>query len=175
MKLTNYFIKKKVRSLASQAAGRKHEFRALGDAGHILVLYEACDQELVTPHVEELRRMHKKVLTCIYTNSETVPEPEAADAEMVVHARKDLDIWQVPSAETVRRFNALDADMIIDLTHADCYPMQFLMLQHPCKFKAGVKHAGIDLYDLSIALTEREDIGHLFGHILFYLQAIRSK
>lgn len=173
MKLTNYFIKKKVRSLASRAAGRRHEFCALGDARHILVLYEACDRALVAPRLEELRRMHKKVQTCMYANDDVAPEPDASD--MIVHARKDLDLWQVPSAETVGRFNTLDADMIIDLTHADCYPIQFLMLQHPCKFKAGVKHAGIDLYDLSIALTEREDIGHLFGHILFYLQAIRSK
>ena len=53
--------------------------------------------------------------------------------------------------------------------------MQYLMLQHPCRFKVGVKHADIDLYDLSISVTEREDIKHLFEHILFYLQAIRSK
>ena len=51
----------------------------------------------------------------------------------------------------------------------------YLMLQHPCRFKVGVKHADIDLYDLSISVTEREDIKHLFEHILFYLQAIRSK
>ena len=44
MRLTNYFIKKKVQSLASGAAGRKHEFCALEDAGHILVLYQANDR-----------------------------------------------------------------------------------------------------------------------------------
>ena len=49
MRLTNYFIKKKVQSLASGAAGRKHEFCALEDAGHILVLYQANDRELVEP------------------------------------------------------------------------------------------------------------------------------
>ena len=38
MRLTNYFIKKKVQSLAFGAAGRKHEFCALEDADHILVL-----------------------------------------------------------------------------------------------------------------------------------------
>ena len=46
MRLTNYFIKKKVQSLASGAAGRKHEFCALEDADHILVLYQANDREL---------------------------------------------------------------------------------------------------------------------------------
>ena len=48
MRLTNYFIKKKVQSLASGAASRKHEFCTLEDAGHILVLYQAKDGELVS-------------------------------------------------------------------------------------------------------------------------------
>ena len=57
MRLTNYFIKKKVQSLASGAAGRKHEFCALEDAGHILVLYQANDRELVwTSCVRRTRR-----------------------------------------------------------------------------------------------------------------------
>ena len=129
MRLTNYFIKKKVQSLASGAAGRKHEFCAL-----------------------------------------------EADASCIpVHAKKDVNVWQVPSDVVLERFKTVKADILIDLTRPDCYPMQYLMLQHPCRFKVGVKHADIDLYDLSISVTEREDIKHLFEHILFYLQAIRSK
>ena len=62
MRLTNYFIKKKVQSLASGAAGRKHEFCALEDAGHILVLYQANDRELVEPCLDVLRKKNKKVI-----------------------------------------------------------------------------------------------------------------
>lgn len=61
MRLTNYFIKKKVQSLASGAAGRKHEFCALEDAGHILVLYQANDRELVEPCLDVLHKKNKKV------------------------------------------------------------------------------------------------------------------
>ena len=86
-----------------------------------------------------------------------------------------MNVWQVPSDVVLERFKTVKADILIDLTRPDCYPMQYLMLQHPCRFKVGVKHADIDLYDLSISVTEREDIKHLFEHILFYLQAIRSK
>ena len=66
MRLTNYFIKKKVQSLASGAAGRKHEFCALEDAGHILVLYQANDRELVEPCLDVLRKKNKKVQACVY-------------------------------------------------------------------------------------------------------------
>ena len=86
-----------------------------------------------------------------------------------------MSTWLVPFDAVLERFRTIKADILIDLTRPDCYPMQYLMLQHPCGFKVGVKHADIDLYDLSISVTEREDIKHLFEHILFYLQEIRSK
>ena len=173
MRLTNYFIKKKVQSLASGAANRKHEFCTLEDAGHILVLYQVDDHEFVEPCLEKLRKMHKKVEACVYVSGSTLPEMKASYT--AVHAKKDLDTWQTPSDAIVEQLETVRADILIDLTRSDCYPMQYIMLQHPCRFKVGVKRADIDLYDLSISLTEREDIKHLFDHILFYLQAIRSK
>ena len=173
MRLTNYFLKKKVQSLASGAAGRKHEFCALEDASHILVLYQANDRELVEPCLDLLCKKNKKVQACVYVTGDPVPETDAP--YIPVHAKKDVNTWLVPYDAVLNRGRTIEADILIDLTRPDCYPMQYLMLQHPCGFKVGVKHPDIDLYDLSISVTEREDIKHLFGHILFYLQAIRSK
>lgn len=173
MRLTNYWIKKKVQSLASGAASRKHEYRALEDAARILVLYEMGDHEIVAPCLDKLRKMGKQVQACVFVPGENVPELGPAD--LAVHARKELDAWSTPSDRVVEQFKALKADILIDLTHSDCYPMQFLMLQHPCGFKVGGKKSEMDLYDLSISVTERDDLKHLFEHILFYLQAIHSK
>ena len=75
MRLTNYFIKKKVQSLASGAAGRKHEFYALEDAGHILVLYQANDRELVEPCLDVLRKKNKKVQACVYVTGDPEADP----------------------------------------------------------------------------------------------------
>ena len=134
MRLTNYFIKKKVQSLASGAAGRKHEFCALEDAGHILVLYQANDRELVEPCLDVLRKKNKKVQACVYVTG----DPEADASCIPVHAKKDVNVWQVPSDVVLERFKTVKADILIDLTRPDCYPMQYLMLQHPCRFKVGV-------------------------------------
>ena len=173
MRLTNYFIKKKVQSLASDAANRRHEFCTLEDARRVLVLYQADDHELVEPCLNALRKMQKKVVAGVFVSGEKNFEPNTSC--IPVHAKKDLDTWSVPSDKVVEQFKTTGADIMIDLTRSDCYPMQYLMLQHPCRFKVGVKHVDVDLYDLSISVTEREDIKHLFEHILFYLQAIRSK
>ena len=174
MRLTNYLIKKKVQSLAAGAAGRKHESCTLEEAGHVLVLYQADDREMIEPCLDALRKKNKKVQVCVYVSG-GAPVSETDASCIPVHAGKDVNIWQVPSDAVLKRFKTIEADILIDLTRPDCYPMQYLMLQHPCKFMVGVKHADFDLYDLSISVTEREDIKHLFEHILFYLQAIRSK
>lgn len=173
MKLTNYFIRKKVQTLASGVSARPHEFCPLEDAKHILVLFQASDREVVEPCLNKLRKQQKKVSACVYVTDETVPEMDASYA--VVHAKKDLDVWCSPKDTAVENCKALKADILIDLTRPGCYPMQYLLLQHPCRFKVGIKQADTDLYDLAISVTARDNIRQLFEHILFYLQSIRSK
>ncbi|WP_165154916.1 hypothetical protein [Parabacteroides sp. ZJ-118] len=171
MRLTDYFIKKRVCALAALAAGRRHASRPLDDARRVLVLYEAADAARVEPCLARLREGGQAVETCVYVTGG--PEPDSSC--LAVHAKRDVSLWQFPSDALLERFKAVEADILIDLTRPGCYPMLYLMLQHPCGFKVGAKQEGIDLYDLSISLTVREDIGRLFEHILFYLRAIRSK
>lgn len=174
MKLTNYFIKKKVQSLASKAANRKHESCSLENAATILVLYQAEDQEAVMDCLASLRKQQKQVLTCVYAATGILSESPAA-ASMTVQADKDLNPCFIPQDAVVEQFKALKADMLIDLTHPDCYPMQYLLLQHPCGYKVGVKHLNADLYDLSFSVADSEGFKQKIEHILFYLQTIRSK
>ena len=171
---TNYFIKKKIQALVSDAGGRPHRSLSLDEARSLLVLYNIEDHEDVMRALEPLRKAKKDIKTCVYVPSGGADIP-FDDSNIPVHIKNDLNAWGFPSDSVLEKVGALKADILIDLTRPDCYPMQYLMLQHPCGFKVGVKHADIDLYDLSISVTEREDIKHLFEHILFYLQEIRSK
>lgn len=107
MRLTNYFIKKKVQSLASGAASRKHEFCTLEDAGHILVLYQANDSELVEPCLDVLRKKNKKVQACVYVTGDLAPETDAS--YIPVHAKKDVSTWLVPSDAVLERFRTIKA------------------------------------------------------------------
>ena len=171
MRLTNYFIKKKVQSLASGAAGRKHEFCALEDAGHILVLYQANDRELVEPCLDVLRKKNKKVQACVYVTG----DPEADASCIPVHAKKDVNVWQVPSDVVLERFKTVKADILIDITRPGCYALQYIALRHPSAFKVGIKYPGQEWYDLGLTVTDKDDIQYLFGQILFYLRSIRAK
>lgn len=173
MRLTNYFIKKKIQYAASRASARKHEFCALEEAKVVLVLFQAIDAPVVEPCLEQLRKMGKKVYACMYASEGITPEKDSS--YILVNEKEHTDAWYAPKNAIVEQCKALQADILIDLCRHDCYPMQYIMLQHPCSFKTGRKFNGLDLYDLSIVVTEGDDIKYLFEQILFYLKAIRSK
>lgn len=67
-----------MQSLLPGAASRKHEFCTLEDAGHILVLYQANDGELVEPCLDVLRKKNKKVQACVYVTGDLAPETDAS-------------------------------------------------------------------------------------------------
>ncbi len=159
MRLTNHFIRKKVKALAGQSGKRQSNFCTLKDARHILVLFNAEDRDVVEPCLKTLRTLNKNVNVCVYVSGETVPEMNPS--YMVVHAKTDLDMWYMPTDEIQKKFYSCNADILIDLTQGNNY--------------VGAKNGELDLYDLTISMTENADIKHLFEHILFYLQTIRSK
>lgn len=173
MRLTNHFIRKKVKALAGQSGKRQSNFCTLKDARHILVLFNAEDREVVEPCLKTLRTLNKNVNVYVYVSGETVPEMNPS--YMVVHAKTDLDMWYMPTDEIQKKFCSCNADILIDLTQGTNYVMQYLLLKHPGTLKVGAKNGELDLYDLTISMTENADIKHLFEHILFYLQTISSK
>jgi len=174
-RLSDFFIKRAVNNLAKVSFGRKHCFRSLKEAHDIVVFYEAKDKEEVEPGLETLRMLKKNVYVCVYSTGQDVQED--ASAYLVIHdnENKDINLWGFPSSEIIDKVNTLKADLLIDLTGKSCYPMKYLLLQHPSQFKTGIKRGENDMYDFSIAVTDRNELMYLFGQIIFYLQTIRSK
>lgn len=173
MRLTNYFIRKKVKALAGQSGRRQSRFCSLSEARQVLILFNAEDRDVVESCMATLRKQNKNIQACAYVSTDTVPEMPSS--YQVIHAKTDLDMWYMPKEEVRKKFNACNADILIDLTTGNNYVMQYLLLQHPSLFKVGARSNDFDLYDLTISLTEATDIKHIFDHILFYLQTIRSK
>ena len=148
---TNYFIKKKIQALVSDAAKRPHRSLSLDEARSLLVLYNIEDHEDVMRALEPLRKAKKDIKTCVY-----VP-------------------WGFPSDSVLEKVGALKADILIDITRPGCYALQYIALRHPSAFKVGIKYPGQEWYDLGLTVTDKDDIQYLFGQILFYLRSIRAK
>ena len=143
---TNYFIKKKIQALVSDAAKRPHRSLSLDEARSLLVLYNIEDHEDVMRALEPLRK-----------------------------AKKDIKTWGFPSDSVLEKVGALKADILIDITRPGCYALQYIALRHPSAFKVGIKYPGQEWYDLGLTVTDKDDIQYLFGQILFYLRSIRAK
>ena len=173
MKLTDYFIKKRVQALQKKAVNRKRKSCSWEEAKHIWVLYEAEEQEQILSFLEQLGKQKKKVHTCVFVAEKNLPE--FPDSVRVIHALTDLNLFNIPSKEVLKSFIEQKADILIDLTRTQNHPMKYLMLQHPCSNKVGIKDSEVDLYDLSISVASRDDLKQMCKHILFYLQAIRSE
>lgn len=172
MRLTNHIIRKKVKELAAKPKRQSH-FHSLEDARQILVLFDADDREVVEACLSSLRKLNKHIDVCVYVSGDMIPQMDPS--YHIISAKNDLDMWYTPKAEVKEKFRSYAADILIDLTRSNNYAMQYLLLQHPATFKVGVRNSELDLYDLTISVTENTDMKHLFGHILFYLQTIRSK
>lgn len=157
---TNYFIKKKIQALVSDAGGRPHRSLSLDEARSLLVLYNIED--------------HEDIKTCVYVPSGGADIP-FDDSNIPVHIKNDLNAWGFPSDSVLEKVGALKADILIDITRPGCYALQYIALRHPSAFKVGIKYPGQEWYDLGLTVTDKDDIQYLFGQILFYLRSIRAK
>ena len=173
MKLTDYFIRRRISALSKNAALRPHNYCSLSDAKSILLLFQSEDEKLIDVCVSKLKDKNIKVIVCLYSKIPVCSESRD-DSYFVIDMNDNLNMFYYPDEATNRHFSALQADMLIDLTHNDCYAMQYLLLQHPCRFKVGIQGC-FPIYDMEFSASKDIDISHIFDQMLFYLQIIRSK
>ncbi|MDR0429312.1 MAG: hypothetical protein LBH58_02395 [Tannerellaceae bacterium] len=173
MKLSNFFIKKKIQELAKEVAMRTPCFCSLAEAHDVLVIFNLKDKEDVLICVQKLREFTVNIHLCAYVPKKC--KEEAVDTSWLYIFENELDSKGIPTENMIDRFNALPADILIDLTRTNNYTMQYLQLKHPSLFKVGNKSFLRDIYDITITMTDNDDIKQFFEHILFYLLTIRSK
>lgn len=173
MSWRNYFISRKIRELSVQQKNRSGLFLPMNEVQHVLLMFNEEDEQELLPCIDKLKRMDKRVSLCIFSSENTTEDVNS----MMVYTccKKDQNFFYFPSQAFLQQINDVKADLIIDLTKPDNLTAQYVLLQHPCKFKAGFKREDIELYDLAIVVTDRKNLQHLFEQLLFYLNSIRSK
>jgi hypothetical protein len=176
MILTKHFLFKKIEALSKRASTRPHCYRSLSDIRYVLVLCEAKDWKTVKPCIDTLKAFGKSINVCVYIKK-TDETPIWDYAYLLVEAEKDINMWGFPDKNIRDQLNGIKVDMLLDLTCDEIPVMRFLMLQHTASFKVGAKRSPEEnFFDLSIIMKEgMHDISYLFGQIINYLQAIRSK
>ena len=139
-----------------------------------MLLYDFEDHESVTALLAPLLKAGKNITSCVYVRSKNINLP-TFDSFIPVGLKGDLNAWGFPSEAIIERVNSIKADVLIDITHPACYPMEYLAVSHPCSFKVGIKYPEQEWYDLCVSVTDKDDVKYLFEQILFYLRSIRAK
>lgn len=171
MKLTDFFIKKKINNLIQHSPGRKHESRPLSKINHVMIMYQDTSRKAILPVIDFFRQEKKQLTECIYLSAHGSDEKLPKEALLFDPVRQTNPLYY-PHTELVKKFLALPADLLIDLTPANCYLMHYLMLQHPCPFKVGIKYGEQTMHDLSLSITDNKDMPELARQLLFYLQSV---
>ncbi len=173
MILTPCFIKKEIRKNSKGIPERVHCYRSLDQIRTVLLLFDAPKLNEIQPCIRQLEERNIKVTSCAYTREKISGWPPSI---LLIYEKQDVNRLGFPSPNLEKQFRQIPADLLIDLTGLQSHSMHLLMLKHPSHFKVGTKPAeGEQLHDLSITMTDKNDISYLFEQILFYLQSIRSE
>ncbi|MCC8155176.1 MAG: hypothetical protein LIP01_13890 [Tannerellaceae bacterium] len=173
MILTDYYLRRKINSLAKNAPKRDHRYCTIEQAGDILISYSIEDKEVVHRYMEKLRVLGKNVSGCIYIPKNKIHKPDSTCLQ--VKEGNDTNLLMLPRAELMIKFTELPADILIDLSRPTDHIIHYMVLYHPAKLKVGRKMEGVSLYDISLIENEEDTVEKLSEDILFYLQTIRSK
>lgn len=173
MKISNYFIKRKIENL-SRKINREKVFKSMNEIRRIIIFCNSSECKEVFLSVSRLEEMGKKVLVCSYGTA-CVKDIKEETSVLEVSSKKDLNFLGIPVASVIEKLNDFKPDILIDLTSRTSYPLDYLFLACACDFKTGIKKKDHKTYDFSISATESADINYLFNQIIFYLQTIRTK
>lgn len=174
MKISTYIIKKKIQKLscASSSDREKHSI-GIEEARSVLILGDWKDYERIYDIAKRNSALKGKVSFCMLVNNDL---PKDSDKNIcIVDSKKDINNFYIPNQDCIEKVTSIKADILIDLSSSESYSLKYILLNHPSTFKVGVKNENADLYDLSILMTESNNIEQNFEQILFYLNSIRSK
>lgn len=173
MRISNYFIKRKIENLAKKG-NRTKTFKSLDEIDRAIIFCNSSECKKIFSCVSRLEEMGKKMLVCSYGGL-SGKEVNEGTSVLEVSPQKDLNFFGMPSSSIIKKLNDFKPDILIDLTSRVSYPMEYLFLACECDFKTGIKKKDHEHYDFSISVTESTDIDYLFNQIIFYLQTIRTK
>ena len=88
-------------------------------------------------------------------------------------SNEELNWFGKPQGMVIDNFLKEDFDILIDLTLTKFYPLTYLAVASPSKFKVGRTRSDVDVFDLTIDPTKDQDLAVLIEQITHYLNRIK--
>jgi len=157
---------------------RKHQIFNLKDAKRITILFDATlteDIKLVKKFVLKLSSGKELVSALGYVNEKDRGFEHLSSLHFDFFSNQELNWYRKPEGMIIDNFLKEEYDILIDLSLNEFYPLTYMLVTSPAKFKVGRSRDDINVFDLSIDYNNKHDLESLINEIHHYLNLIKPK
>lgn len=174
--ITKYFIKKRIaRSITVKRIGNLTDFTEAKSIALVSTMIKTPDFEQAAEEIMKLVPKVEKTFYC-YTGPKLILPEEILSGKMNRVTKKDFNFIGIPKFEFTKYLNSKQFDILINFDSTDQLTSHFLSAEIPAMLKVGMtsgEYSGI--YDLTLRLPDNQTVGEYFGHLNFYLKALKGK
>lgn len=155
---------------------RKHQVFNLDDAKRITILFDGTkpeDIKKVKHLVSKLSKGKELVSVLGFVNEKDKSFEHMSSLHFDFFSNQELNWYGKPQGMIIENFLKEDYDILIDLTLKEFYPLSFMAVASPAKFKVGRTRNDINVFDLSIETNEKTNLSSLINDIHHYLKLIK--
>ena len=157
---------------------RKHQVFNLDDAKRITILFDGtlpADIKKVKAFVSSLSKGKDMVTVLGYVNEKDKSFEHMSSLHFDFFSNQELNWYGKPQGMIIQNFLKEEYDILIDLTLKKFYPLSYMAVASPAKFKVGRSPNDIPVFDLSIETNEKTDLSGFIHDIHHYLKLIKPK
>ena len=154
---------------------RVHQVFNLSGARRIAVLFDATEPkniQMLKSFVNSIAA-GKQVSALGYVNKKDKSFEHMSILHFDFFSNEELNWYGKPQGMVIDNFLKEDFDILIDLTLTKFYPLTYLAVASPSKFKVGRTRTDIDVFDLTIDNTKDQGLEALIEQITHYLNRIK--
>ena len=155
---------------------RKHQAFNLESAKRITILFDATepdDIKLVKTFVGKLSNGKELVSALGFVDQKDKSFEHMSSLHFDFFSNTELNWYGKPEGMVIDNFLSEDYDILIDLSLKKFYPLTYLAVASPAKFKVGRCRNDISVYDLSIDNSKKQNLAYLIDKIDHYLNLIK--
>lgn len=170
-KAGNYLLAKRLKDFSRER--QMFTLQTAQTAGIIITLKDQESLELIKKFLNYLTNINIKVYILGFVDDKKIPESFLFWKGINLFSRHDLNWAGVPQSSTVKDFIDQRFDMLIDLSSADAFPVQYISTLSRSSFKigrAGSKNA--QCFDLMFELKKETPLGDYIENLSYYLNLI---
>tara|TARA_Y100000385_G_scaffold243231_1_gene260615 strand:+ start:1733 stop:2278 length:546 start_codon:yes stop_codon:yes gene_type:complete len=155
---------------------RKHQAFNLDTAKRITILFDGTkpeDIKLVKTLVGKLSNGKELVSALGFVDQKDKSFEHMSSLHFDFFSNTDLNWYGKPQGMVIDNFLREDFDILIDLSLKKFYPLTYLAVASPAKFKVGRCREDVNVFDLTIDNSEKFSLERLISEIHHYLNLIK--